>query len=673
MLVMMFTLYLITQLTPAYSSVLPLQYSNQVYSDLNRSARDITTNCGPNDIPPVNRVNTTDRLKELREEMIMSNLDAYIVPLDEEMRLEWISGFSGSNGQAAVTLTEARLWTDGRYFVQAADQLDCNWYLMKMDEGVPEIQVWLSDVFSGANKSIVVGADPVLAGAGEWLDWENVLKKEDIQLMKSKNLIDNIWTAENGRPPPAAKEIVVHDVLWAGESWTSKVERLRTKLGEEKRFGMILTELDEIAWLFNLRGEGSSNLEGLFNSPLFESMAVVTLDEIILWVHLEKVSDEVKGALNSADCGSTSTCVNILDIENSLETLSNWTLNLDPDSKILVSSPSSYLSGVNFAVYSILPEQNRDMSESPVLNMKSIKNKVEEDGMMNAHVKDALALCEWASRIEKDIQDSRYNWTEISAATLLEEFRRSQEDSRGLSFTTISGFGSNGAIIHYSPSPQTDKNIDSSNLYLVDSGGQYLDGTTDVTRTFHYGTPSQEQIERYTDVLRGAIQLALSRLPENTVDTGIDLVTRQYLFRKGLNYNHGTGHGIGAYLKVHEGPTLINLKGKKSSGLKPGMFFSDEPGYYKTGEYGIRLETILKVVPMDLDNEDYGRFIIFEPVTLVPFEPKLINFSALSSEEISWLNNYNQLIRQHVASRFERDGKIEALDWVQSRTEHIDV
>jgi len=627
-----------------------------------RHARDISTNCGPDDIAPPNRVNTTEQLLELRELMIVNNLAAYIVPIDDEGRLGWISGFSGSAGEAAITLDEARLWTDGRYFLQGSQQLDCNWSLMRMgSDGVPEMAAWVADTLKNMTDSGRVGADPEMVGAGTWLEWQETLEKSGSSMVKMENFVDILWTEANGRPPPVEKEIVVHGVEWAGETWQDKVSRLREKLLEDELTGMIISELDEIAWTFNLRATGP------IRSPTFASLALLTMDEIILWIQLDKLTDEVSEHLTMEGCTARSACVQIKEVEDSLMDLEAWFTTQGNETKILVSAPSIYLPGANFALYSVVPPAFRNLLPSPVLDMKSVKNEVEIEGMLNAQIRDSAALCDWAAFMEEEIQERNANWTEISAATALEQYRRLQKDNRGLSFGTISAYGSNGAVIHYRPAEDTNKIIARDNLYLVDSGGQYLDGTTDVTRTFHYGQPTQEQIDRYTDVLRGAIDLALVRAPEGTLDSSIDLVTRQFLYKHGLDYRHGTGHGIGSYLQVHEGPTRITMKREKPAGMKVGMFFSDEPGYYKDGEFGIRLETILRVVPLPLDNPEFGTFMQFEPVTLVPFEPKLIDFNALSPDQTEWLRNYNALIEEKIASRLEAEENWRALDWVRSR------
>lgn len=662
----------------ATGCILPLVTTTTTTSNEGRAARDINSNCGPNDTAPPNRVNTTERLVLLRAELEREELAAFIILLDEEARLEWISGFSGSNGMAVVTQREARLWTDGRYFLQAGDQLDCNWFLMKMGEpGVPELPEWILQTLGSSqqNRSSasadpqLVGADPQLVGAEDWLGWNTTFRQDNITLQEIDNLIDRIWTEAGGRPPQVYKDIVVHDLRWAGETWQNKVGRLREKLSELKVSGMVITELDEIAWLFNIRGEGKSNFANLFHSPLVESLALITHSDIIIWLRLDKVTPEVERHLVSPDCNKNRTCVRIGEVETGLAELAAWMEEQAELGGVLVTRPSTYLAGASYAVYSAVPADNRKLLDSPILLMKSIKNQVEVEGMMNAHIKDAVALCDWAARMEYEIQEVGSNWTEISAAALLEEYRMEQQDSRGLSFTTIAAYGANGAIIHYMPAPETNAVLGRDSLFMVDSGGQYLDGTTDVTRTFHFGTPTQEQVERYTDVLMGAVELARVVVPEDTLDTAIDLATRQFLFRNGLNYRHGTGHGIGAYLKVHEGPIRVAMSGSSQAKLKPDMFFSDEPGYYQDGEFGIRLETILRIVASNLSaSSAYGKFIQFEPVTLVPFEPKLINVSRMSREQVDWINEYNTIVLDKVGARLAAAGKERALRWLEQRT-----
>jgi len=662
---MLILLFSLLQAAIISGCVLPLQ-DGYVPSNI-RHARDITTNCGPDDIPPPNRVNTTERLAVLREEMRRRGLQAYIVPLDDESRLRWISGFSGSAGKAVITMDEARLWTDGRYFLQAADQLDCNWYLMReSQEGVEDFDKWIGQNlqdYADQNGQAVIGACADQLGAGTWLDWQESFKSysEDMILEPVENLIDLLWTEQNGRPPQILRDIKVHGLQWSGESWQSKVARLREKLAESNIYGIVVSELDEIAWILNIRGEGPTHLEILNESPLFQSLLVINQEKIILMVHLDKVTNELLNHLEG---------VEIERYETRYRELRSYFIvqaDIRPDGRYIVTTPSTYLSGASYAIYNLVPDDIRELDLSPIILMKAVKNEVESAGMMNAHEKDAVALCSWSAFMENQIQVLGEEWTELSAAAVLREYRAKQQDNKGVSFGTISAFGSNGAIIHYAPTNITDAKIDRSNLYLVDSGGQYLDGTTDVTRTFHYGEPSEVQKQRYTDVLRGSIQLALVQAPEGTMDIAVDYATRQFLYKQGLEYRHGTGHGIGAYLEVHEGPTRIAMKREDPAGLEPGMFFSDEPGYYQDGEYGIRLETILRVVSVPLENPEYGDFIKFEAVTLVPFEPKLIIKEQLSSEELQWLRDYNQIIIDRILPRIENDDL--TVDWIMQKTE----
>jgi len=634
---------------------------------LRRSERDID-HCGPDDPIPPNRVNTSVQVALVRAEMAKEGLAALAVPLDEVGRLEWVSGFSGSNGQVVLTMDQALLWTDGRYFIQAANQLDCQWKLMKMgEEGVPDLSNWIASLGSG-----LAGADPSLVGAEQWGEWEETMRKGGVSLTKVENLIDRVWTEGNGRPPNIHKQVVVHPMKFAGESWQDKVGRLRTDLTELNLVGMVVTEHDEVAWLLNLRGEGSSHLSGLFHSPTFQGMVLVLMDKLVFWVDIAKLDSNVLEHLSSPDCEASNICVELRQLDERVGELAQLAEQLDQGLKLGLSRPSTYLSGAMYDIYSAVPEEKRTLINSPVLLMKAIKNEVEVNGMMEAHARDSAALCSWAAMMEQQMErEAATNWTEISAAESLAGFRASQENSRGTSFGTISAFGSNGAIIHYSPTPETDARITRDGLFMVDSGGQYLDGTTDVTRTFHYGTPTEEMIERYTDVLQGAIELARVKAPDGTLDSSVDLATRQFLFQQGLDYRHGTGHGIGAYLEVHEGPTLIRMANKESSKLKAGIFFSDEPGFYKEGQFGLRLETILRVVSEDNNGSEFGDFISFRPVTLVPFEPKLIRYSKLSPEQIEWLNGYNQQIMTDVAPRLEQSGDQVGLSWTTARTQWV--
>ncbi|TRY63290.1 hypothetical protein TCAL_06265 [Tigriopus californicus] len=637
---------------------------------------DLTTNCEPDSPIPPNRVDTSQRLQSLREIMVQKNLQAYYVPLDEEGRRSWISGFSGSNGDAIITLDQAACWTDGRYFLQAADQLDCNWQLMRMgQDGVPTYATW---ILGDANLSegSRVGANPELLGAKTWLELSASLSSRSIELVSvPQDLIDQIWTPENGRPPFKARDIVVHPMEFAGKPFEEKIDDLRNKLVEKGANAMVVSELDEIAWLLNLRGEGSSTVEGLFHSPLFQSIALVTPEDIRLWIHSEKITPDLLSHLQGPDCDTqkATTCVGLEDITNWQSSLAQWASE-QTDLKVLVTKPSMYLSGASYAVYHTLPTDSVQFEASPILDAKAMKNSAEAQGMVNAHIRDAFAVCEFAAFLEDQILNQPQEiWDEIRAADKLSQLRAQQNLSKGDSFTTISASGSNAAVIHYSPVEETNALINDSAIYLLDSGGQYLDGTTDITRTFFYGSDVPSEIkEMYTRVLMGAIDLARVTVPYRTQDSSVDVLTRQHLFHMGLDFRHGTGHGIGAYLSVHEGPTRIGMGWSDDNGrLQDAMFFSDEPGYYKDGEYGIRLESIVRVVKRDDFDSVYGQFIGLETITLVPFEPKLIDFALMTPDQIQWLNSYNDKIRQTILPRFEATGNQLVVDWINLRTQRV--
>ena len=343
---------------------------------------------------------------------------------------------------------------------------------------------------------------------------------------------------------------------------------------------------------------------------------------------------------------------------------------------ILIPQESRFGIGATYAQYESVPETTRKFADSPIIYMRAVKNNIEVEGMINAHIKDARALVPFLAKLENDVEvQNSDSWTEVRVAEELLNYRAAQKDNRGVSFGTIAGSGPNGAVIHYRATPETDTPITKNDVFLLDSGGQYLDGTTDVTRTFHYGIPPEEVIRRYTWVLMGAIDLAASVVPEGTQDTSVDLLARQELYYRGLDYRHNTGHGIGAYGGVHENPISI-----RKADLKPGffyenMFFSDEPGYYEDGFYGIRLETIMRVVKIkkeeDADDGLYGPMIGFEPVTLVPFEPKLIRYDMMLPEQIDWLNEYNKQINETLLEPYFLNDTL-VRNWLEARTGFVD-
>lgn len=628
---------------------------------------------------PSNRVNTTERIAALRAAMNDQDLvggprlDAYLVLISDEhgslgsdwdRRVQYISGFSGSAGYAIITWNQTALWTDGRYFLQADNQMDCNWILMKEDiEGYPSGPVWLASVLSNGAR---VGAYPDYVSIATWQSYETALAGKATLVGVPADLVDVIWTDPN-RPPRPNNPPFVHHIHYAGVEWLDKVAQVREKLVEQPVDALAVTVLEESAWLFNLRGSDQSY-------SLFFAYSIVLQNEIRLFLNnYQKMITDIE-IQNHLDIHSNGTCKN--------PTSFNCT-NVYEYSELMTHVQQ--LAGNNLSVW-LDPTANhasysaagarRLVLRSPVALMKSIKNEVERVQFADCIMRDSAALIEFLALLEKEILSGN-NWTEISAAAKLEEIRSTYPDFKGISFETISAYGPHASIIHYRPdpsSPDTNSQILRDNVYLLDSGGQYLDGTTDVTRTVHYGTPKQIVIEAYTHVLMGSVDLALTVWPEGLYGSDIDVRARAPLWQKGWDYKHGTGHGIGYFLSVHEGPGRINIGFNDAyTPIYEGMFLSDEPGYYEDNSYGIRLETLVQVTEANVPNH-FGnkKFLGFKPVTLVPFEPKLINYSSLSEAQIAFLNSYNQRCLSEVGPYLlnVRRNK-EAYDWLAVRVDPI--
>ncbi|KAK7068099.1 Xaa-Pro aminopeptidase 2 [Halocaridina rubra] len=426
---------------------------------------------------------------------------------------------------------------------------------------------WLIQNLSNGS---VVGADPKLIGTDEWKKWDKKLSDANITLRAEEtNLVDLVWP-EGERPPHSTDPIFIHELQFAGKKWEKKVEEAREEMENKEADMMVLTALDEIAWLLNLRGND------IPNTPVFRSYVFIGRNSVELFIPKGKITPAVDNHLNVNQCGEEE-CVTISEYSTVLTRLQ--ALQLDHGiRKVLLPSKYSYSGGVSYAIYSAVPEDKRLFVTSPVLFMKARKNEVEVQGMKRAHIKDAVALCDFLSFMEQEITDGNA-WNEMEAAETLSEYREQQDHYVGLSFGTTSAFGPNGAVIHYKPRNETNRYITTESLYLLDSGGQYKDGTTDVTRTMHYGTPTPFQVEAYTRVLMGAIDLATLVFPESTGDKDVDIMARKHLYEVGLDYRHGTGHGIGMFLSVHEAPTQVRIYSKEEHKFEIGQFFSDGKYY----------------------------------------------------------------------------------------------
>ncbi|KAJ3150312.1 hypothetical protein HK101_001967 [Irineochytrium annulatum] len=608
-------------------------------------------------------VDTSERLTKLRGEMRKRDLAAYIVPSEDahqseyiagcDARRAFISGFTGSAGLAVVTLDSAALWTDGRYFLQASKQLDTNWTLMKTGlPDVPSKEDWLVQVLpAGSN----VGLDPTLITVTAARALIDALSPVGHKLVAvPENLIDIVWGDERPATPNGA--ITDHGLKYAGRSREEKIAELRTFLeGKKGAWGIVFSALDEIAWLFNLRGSD------IAYNPVFFSYALVTRTECRLYVDASKLEGTLKKDLSSAG-------ITIRAYEDFFSELQVMGAEPDFASQKLCIDPRC-----SFALQEILGGRDRvDESRSPVQVSKSIKNAAEIQGFRDCHVRDASALCEYFSWLEEElVVKKNKQLSEVDGADMLEQFRSRLDDFIGLSFDTISSTGPNGAIIHYKPSRPTCRMIDVDSIYLCDSGGQYRDGTTDVTRTMHFGTPTAREKDCYTRVLRGHMQLDMTVFPRGTTGYVLDVLSRTALWRAGLDFRHGTGHGVGSFLNVHEGPQGIGPRiGYNEVAMEAGMTITNEPGYYEDGAFGIRIENVMVVKEVETANNFGGRgYLGFEHVTVTPIQTKLVDVAQLLPEERDWLNRYNKECFEKVSPLLEKGSR--AYLWLEKETKAI--
>ncbi|XP_061176381.1 xaa-Pro aminopeptidase ApepP-like [Saccostrea echinata] len=699
---MLFFNFLILGLVSSHADAVQNLHAEDIHyrtkRDLSRSRRseirnlspDDRASCSPGQSVPPNRINTTERLSDLRTEMNRLGLQAYIIPSEDahqseytspyDKRRKFISGLSGSAGYAIVTKMQAALWTDARYFLQAEDEMDCNWILMKWGEtGVPSATEWLVSVLENTPNA-KVGAYPFFLGSKKWESYEEKLSEENITMTKTdEDLIDKIWTT--GRPQEPNSPINALPYKFSGRNWQDKIADIYKAMEEKKVDSMIVSSLDETAWLLNLRAED------ILYSPFFLSYIIVDRkkNQITLYIkdHIKKLTQaptdpettqKLHEHLNTGSTGScsgqTGYCVVVLEYEP-MALINKMRSVVTNSEKVWISPYCSY------AIFSVVPKEKRIQENTPVSLQKAEKNEVERNGMIKSHIRDAVALISFIAKLEKEVKEGK-KWTELSAAEDLAKFRGRQQYNRGLSFDTISSSGSNGAVIHYTPSNLTDKEITTTEMYLLDSGGQYLDGTTDVTRTFHFGTPTDFQKECYTRVLMGSVDLARVKILKSSIGPHgqeLDILARRPLWDVGLHYKHGSGHGIGMYLGVHEYPPSIGMTGRSISShdapIKEGQFFSDEPGYYEDGSFGVRIESILMVKKVELKYKfSDSEFLEFETITLVPFEPNLIEYDMLSRDQIDWINSFHEKVQKTIGPILMNSDR-EAYDWLERRTKSI--
>ena len=559
------------------------------------------------------------RLQDLREVMRREHLAAFVFPstdphqseyvADHWKGREFISGFNGSAGTAVVTMTSAALWTDSRYFLAAEDQLKGTEYqLMKLKiEGTPTIAEWIGkECGPGAEVAI----DGTCSSASEVKQLISDLRKQGgITLRTNLDPLSLIW---KDRPAIPENPVEIYPLDYAGEAAHDKIARIRQALRERHADGMLMAALDDIAWTLNLRGSD------VHCNPVFVSYLLIAPNDVTIYINKVKLSPEVEAYLKAEGVGVAP----YEEVRKGLKDYFAYNILLDPNE-------------VNYTLYKSVTREIVE-EESPVKRMKTVKNEREIAGFRLAMLKDGIAMTKFLKWLDSQEPSSL---TELSVSAKLEAFRSEQPLFRGISFDTIAAYQAHGAIVHYEPTPETDIPLKPEGFLLLDSGAQYLDGTTDITRTIPLGPLTDEQKRIYTLVLKGHIQIELCKFPSGASGTQLDILARQALWREGLNYLHGTGHGVGTYLNVHEGPHQIRMEWKPAP-LVAGMTVTDEPGIYLAGKFGVRIENTLLVTPYK--ETEFGKFLQFESLTLCPIDKAPILKELLTQEEIAWLNAYHQ-------------------------------
>ena len=586
-----------------------------------------------------------ERVGRLRSWMKENGFTAFVFPssdphnseyvADHWKSREWISGFSGSAGTAVVTLEHAALWTDSRYFIAAEKELNgTGFQLMKLRvEGTPSVSEWLASELSTYEKA-VVGLDGNVNSFAEVAAMEQELAtKGNITVRTDADPMAELWT---DRPVIPDNEVQLHPLEYSGELTSSKISRVRKYLSECGADGLLVTALDEIAWVLNLRGSD------VHCNPVFVSYLLISPEKVTLYINNVKLSAEVNAYL-------TSEKIDVEAYETVVEGLRSYT-----GKSLLVDMTSA-----NYSLATAVPFEKVCSGVSPIVSMKAVKNKVEQDGFRAAMLRDGIAMVKFLAWLKPAVEAG--GQTEISLDERLTALRAEQPKFKGISFDTIVGYEAHGAIVHYEATPETDIPVQPHGLVLIDSGAQYLDGTTDITRTIALGELSEEQRRVYTLVLKGHIQLDRCRFPAGACGSQIDALARAPMWREGYNYMHGTGHGVGSYLNVHEGPHQIRMEWRPAP-LQAGMTVTNEPGIYLEGKFGVRIENTLLIVPAE--STAFGDFLKFETLTLAPIDTAPIVLEMLSTEEREWLNNYHRRVYESLSPYLEGNEK----EWLRKAT-----
>ena len=616
-------------------------YSNKKHPD--RGIRNITKR--------INHIlKASDKIEALRHLMQREGISAFITPSTDPHAGEyvperwksrrWISGFTGSAGTAVVTLDHAALWTDSRYFIQAAEQLDGTGFVLMKEkiEGTPTISEWLGNVLP---KGSTVAVDAWVNTTSDVENLQNELRTYGLTLRTDLDPYQELWT---DRPSLPQSKAFIQGLEYAGESAASKIQRIRKALSsqqtsEQRGAAIILSSLEEVAWTLNLRGNDVAY------TPFILGYVLITPSNTLLYIEKEKVTPEVEDYLHQEGV----TIRDYHDIATDLHTL-DLPIYVQPDK-------------TNYAIYSAI--KNPIRQASVVEQMLIIKNETEIRGFRNAMEKDGVAMVKWMKWTLEQVPKG--GQTELTLSKKLEEFRAEQPLFRGISFESIMGYAHHGAIVHYDPTPETDIPVKAEGLLLIDSGGQYLDGTTDITRTIPLGPLTKEMRRDYTLVLKGWIRLGSAVFPKGTCGTQLDVLAREAMWKYGINYLHGTGHGVGQFMSVHEAIDLHQFRMQwRPTPLLPGMTITDEPGIYIEGSHGVRHENTLLVVEAS-EGITFGPYYTFEHLTLCPILTSPILVEMLTEEERTWFNSYQQTVYDRLAPRLDREHQV----WLKEVTKPI--
>ena len=588
------------------------------------------------------------RLAALRGEMRREHLSAFIFPSSDPHNSEyvpprwegrkWISGFDGSAGTAVVTLHSAALWTDSRYFLAAEEQLAGTEFQLMRErmDGTPGIAEWIAAELSDAD-STEIGVDGMCMTYADVSDLKTELKHNGgITVRTNLDILDRVWT---DRPSVPLNPVRIQPLEYAGESCRDKLGRIRSSLLRRGAGGMLMTQLDDIAWTLNLRGTD------VHCTPMFVAWLIVAEEVAVLYIKDEKLSPEVIDYLH-AEGVAVDDYDNIIDALNSYD---GYTLLIDPAT-------------TNYTLSQLRGNFNLVSAPSPVPEMKAVKNEVECNGFRNAMLRDGVAMVKFLKWLEEAVP--RGGETELSVSAKLRQLRAEQPLFMDESFDTIAGYEEHGAIVHYEPSPESDVALRPEGFLLLDCGAQYLDGTTDITRTIQLGAVTDLHRRVYTLVLKGHLSLQNLCFPRGAAGTQLDAVARVAMWRDGMNFMHGTGHGVGSYLSVHEGPHQIRQEYRPAPMLE-GMTVTDEPGLYLAGKFGVRIENTLLTVPY-LTTE-FGRFLRFEPLTLCPIDTRPIVVDMLSAEELAVLNAYHQMVYERLSPMLDAEHRA----WLAAKTRKL--